>query len=126
MSQSEKAILNPTLVAVSALPETMIYRQNTGQAWQGRPVNRTPGTYVLVEPGMKILAEARPIRFGLEGAGDAVGATRGRPLQIETKTLTGPQREAQKLFEQAWVKAGGLYILARSAREAVEMISTSY
>lgn len=126
MARSEKAILNDTLMKVSALPETIVYRQNTGQAWQGRPIDIGPGEYIRVEPGMKVLGEARPINFGIEGAGDVVGATRGKPLQIETKTLTGRQREAQIIFERAWVKAGGIYILARSPEEAVEKISTSY
>jgi hypothetical protein len=122
MAQSEAGILARTLVGVSALPETLIYRQNTGTAWQGTPVNRSPGEYIRVEPGMKILANARPIDFGLQGAGDAVGVSRGRPVQIETKTLTGRQREVQMNFERAWVKAGGIYILARDADAAVKAL----
>lgn len=124
MARSEKAILNDTLMAVSALPDTIIYRQNTGQAWQGRPINRPIGEYVRIEHGMKILADARPVNFGIEGCGDAVGAHRGRPLQIETKTATGRQREAQIIFERAWVKAGGIYILAREPAQAVDKLST--
>lgn len=123
MGTSEKAILNDTLMAVSALPETLVYRQNTGQAWQGRPINRPVGEYVRVEHGMKILADARPVNFGLEGAGDAAGVSRGRAVQIETKTATGRQREAQILFERAWVKAGGIYILARRPDEAVARLT---
>lgn len=122
MSMSEAGILARTLVSVSALPDTLIYRQNTGTAWQGTPVNRTPGEYVRVEPGMKILANARPIDFGLAGAGDAVGVSRGRPVQIETKTLSGRQREIQQNFERAWVKAGGIYILARHHDDAISAL----
>jgi len=77
------------------------------------------GSFVRIEPGMKILAEARPIRFGVPGAGDIVGSTRGRALQVECKTLTGPQREQQILFERAWVQTGGIYILARSYEEGL-------
>lgn len=124
MAKSEKAILNDTLMAVSALPKTLVYRQNTGQAWQGRSIHCSPGEYIRIEHGMKVLAEARPIDFGLEGAGDIAGVSRGRPLQIETKTLTGRQREAQTHFERAWVKAGGIYILTRSAEECVDKLST--
>jgi hypothetical protein len=122
MARSEHAILNDTLLAVSAMPETLIYRQNTGTAWQGTPINMTPGEYVRVQPGMKILANARPIDFGLPGAGDACGVSRGRPVQIETKTLTGRQREIQMNFERAWVRCGGIYILARDADDAVKRL----
>jgi hypothetical protein len=123
LGRSEHAILNDTLMAVTALSDTFAYRQNTGTAWQGRPINVPPGEYFRVLPGMKILAEARPIDFGLEGAGDIVGHRRGRAVQIETKTLSGRQRTAQQKFEAAWVKRGGIYILARSASEAVNALS---
>lgn len=123
IKRSEAGILAETLVAVSALPDTLIYRQNSGTAWQGRPLEVSPGEYVRVRPGMKILAEARPISFGLLGAGDICGASRGRPVQIETKTLDGKQRKAQENFERAWVKAGGIYILARDAKDAVKRLS---
>lgn len=122
-ARSEHAILNDVLMNVSALRDTFIYRQNTGTAWQGRPVNVPPGEYIKVLPGMKILAEARPIEFGLEGAGDAVGHRRGKAFQIETKTLDGRQRDAQERFQHQWEKRGGIYLLVRSPAEAVERVS---
>jgi hypothetical protein len=122
MGRSEQAILHDTLLEVSALPETLVYRQNTGQAWTGRPVDKRVGEYIKVEPGMKILAEARPIQFGVPGSGDIVGTSRGRPLQIETKTLTGKQREIQGNFQRQWVRCGGLYLLVRDPKEAVKAL----
>lgn len=124
-NRSEHAILNDTLLQVSALPNTLVYRQNTGTAWQGTPVNVPPGEYIRVRPGMKILANARPIDFGLEGAGDAIGVTNEKAFQIETKTATGRQREMQKLFQKAWEKAGGIYILARSPGDAIKQLKDS-
>lgn len=118
--QSEKSILNETLVALSALPETLVYRNNTGMAWTGKKVDAVVGQLVRVKPGTVILENARPIRFGLPGSGDIMGATSGRPLAVETKDAIGKQRESQELFERAWVRAGGIYILARSADEARE------
>lgn len=120
MSRSEKAILNDVLVAVSALPDAMVWRNNTGQAWQGGRVKARVGEKVTVEPGMVILRNARPINFGLTGSGDALGAVQGRPVAIETKARRGYQSEQQANFERAWVRCGGLYILARSPEEAVE------
>jgi len=122
LGPSEKAILNDTLVEVSALPKTLAYRQNTGMGWQGRRLRVQVGTTITVKPGMMILADARPVHFGLVGSGDIAGASDGRPFQIETKTLTGPQREQQRNFETAWVKAGGIYILARSVEDTLRVL----
>lgn len=124
LGRSEHAIQNDALMELTALSDSFFYRQNTGTAWQGEPINVPPGEYVRVTPGMKILAKARPIDFGLEGAGDIVGHRRGRAVQVETKTSTGRQRRAQETFEKVWVKRGGIYILARSAEEAVDRVST--
>ncbi|WP_242136956.1 hypothetical protein [Sphingomonas sp. TREG-RG-20F-R18-01] len=121
-TRSEHAILNDVLMQCSALPRTFIYRQNTGQAWQGRPVDVPVGEYVRVTPGMKILAAARPIDFGIEGGGDAIGHRKGKAFQIETKALCGRQREAQKKFQAAWEQRGGIYILARDPRDAVNQL----
>lgn len=119
---SEKRVLAETLIDLSAMPETLLWRNNTGQAWQGRRVEGRTGSAVRLEPGMVVLRNARPVRFGLEGSGDIIGVTRGRPLAVETKTESGKQREAQIIFERAWVKCGGIYVLARSAAEARERI----
>jgi hypothetical protein len=122
VGKSEKAILNETLVAVTALPETLAYRNNSGQGWQGTKLLTRVGQWVEVKPNMVILMDARPITFGLPGSGDIMGASRGKPLAIEVKDYTGRQSEIQRNFERAWTKAGGLYLLVRSAKDAVEGI----
>lgn len=114
---SEKEFMNDAAVEVSSYPDTLIWRENTGMAWQGDPVRAAVGQYVRVEPGMKILRKARPIRFGLPGIGDLVGIVTRKPTVIETKTLTGPQREKQGIFAEMWQKAGGVYILARTMKD---------
>lgn len=122
MAKSESSILAESLCAVSALPRSLVYRNNTGQAWQGRRQKVAAGEYVRVLPGMVILADARPINFGLDGSGDMMGTVEGFAVAGETKTLTGPQRITQKLFQTAWEKAGGIYVLARSPGEMVDGI----
>lgn len=121
-NRSEHAEQNDALMGLTALPDAFFYQQTTGQAWQGRPADVPVGEYVRVRPGMKILDAARPISFGLPGAGDIVGHRHGTAVQVEMKTLTGRQREVQKKFERVWVQRGGIYILARSADEAVERV----
>ena len=117
--KSEKQILNDALCDVSKIPDTLIWRNNTGMGWQGERLRLFPGAYIEIEPNMVVLRNARPVHFGLEGSGDFIGATQGIPLAVETKTLSGKQRVAQGNFERAWTKAGGLYVLARSPEEAL-------
>lgn len=120
--KSEKTILNETLCDLSALPETIAWRNNSGMAWQGRQRTARIGSTIIVEPGMVILAEARPVKFGLTGSADIIGAHRHYPLAVEVKDDAGRQDPQQILFEQAWKKAGGVYFLVRSAEEALRRI----
>lgn len=117
MAESEKSILNRSLVAVTALPETMAWRNNTGSAWQGKRVTAREGSVIMVEPGMVILKEARPVTFGLPGSGDILGVRKGRGFSAEMKSQGGVQSDQQVLFQRAWEKAGGIYVLARSPEE---------
>lgn len=120
---SERRYLAETLIDLTAMPGSLFYRNNTGQAWNGNRVEGRPGTLVRIEQDMVILRHARPIKFGLEGSGDIIGAASGRPVAVETKTEKGRQRVSQEIFERQWVRAGGIYVLARpgeSARAKVE------
>ncbi|MEH6630183.1 MAG: VRR-NUC domain-containing protein [Halopseudomonas aestusnigri] len=75
------------------------------------------------------------VRFGLPGSGDILGLKRivitpemvgqiiGRFIAIETKTKTGKQRDQQERFEEMVIGHGGLYVVARSAEEAVNGIN---
>lgn len=121
-NRSEKAILNDALVDLAALPETMVWRNNTGTAWQGERVNAPVGSMVKVAPRMVILRDARPVTFGLPGSGDILGTHRGLALAVEIKKRTGRQSQQQRNFERAWTAAGGVYVLARSAGEAVRAV----
>jgi hypothetical protein len=114
---SEKHILAEVLIDVTARSDAVAWRHNSGQAWQGNRVEGKPGTLVRLEHGMVILRNARPVKFGLEGSGDIIGAIASRPLAVETKTATGRQRESQIYFQQAWERVGGIYLLARSVEE---------
>lgn len=122
--RSEKAIMNDTLVALSALPETLVKRANTGMAWQGKEMKVPVGSSVTVTRDMVILQEARPVKFGTPGQADIDGVHRGIAIQVESKTRTGRQSDSQSKFQRAWERAGGIYVLARSAEEAVVLITS--
>ena len=95
----EGDILGEVLVAVTALPETLAWRQNAG---------------TLRSPDGK-----RFIRSAIPGCADVIGVRRGRAIAIETKTVIGTQRETQRRFQIAWERAGGFYTVAGSADDAL-------
>lgn len=102
---TETPVLSAVLVALSVLPETMLWRHNSGAA-------RT--------------VDGRWIKFGLTGSGDIIGCHQGRAIAIETKRPKGGRfSESQINFSIAWRKAGGLYIPARSAEEALDALRHS-
>lgn len=64
----------------------------------------------------------RGVRFGLGvGSPDLVGVLRpdGRMLACEVKTPEGRLRPEQRMWRDAFIAAGGLYILARSPEDAL-------
>lgn len=124
--RSEKAIQNDVLVKVTALPETMAWRNNSGEAWQGKRARFYPGTDIPVPPGTVVLVDARPVSFGLTGSADIIGATAGRPLAIEVKDATGRQSEEQIRFQVAWEKVGGLYLLVRDPDDAARRVAEAH
>lgn len=55
------------------------------------------------------------VAYGLKGSADIIGMTStGRFLAIEVKSSTGTLNPDQRLFRDAVMKNGGLYIVARS------------
>lgn len=122
MSRSEKAILNETLVDLSALPDTLVWRNNTGQAWQGTRIRAAIGSKVEVTPHMVILRDARPITFGLPGSGDILGVSSGMALSVEVKADKGRQSKEQVNFQQHWERSGGFYLLTHSSADAVSAL----
>jgi len=95
---SEKDVMDQILVVVSKMPDTMIWRNNSGLLFTKR------GTAV---------------RASIPGAPDLLGVRKGRFIGIEVKTEKGRQEASQIRFQAACEKAGGLYIMARSPAEAV-------
>ena len=100
---SETEILRAVLVAVTALPDTVAWRNNTGVA---------------------VTAARQVVRFGAPGAPDILGVRAGRAFGIEIKTPTGRQSAAQVAFQRAYERAGGLYIIARSVDDAVRALTS--
>jgi hypothetical protein len=101
---SENVVQAEILLAIGRLPNAIFWRNQTGAL-----PSRT----------------GRVVRFGLIGSPDIIGCVNGRFVGIEVKSSTGKQREAQANFQRAFEKAGGIYILARSASDAVSAIEAA-
>lgn len=98
----ESDVLAEVLLAVGARRDVRVWRANTGAA-------RT--------------RSGRLIRFGIRGQADILGLTSsGRFLAIECKSATGRLSPAQIAFCDMVERFGGIYIVARSAQEAVDQL----
>lgn len=96
----ETPIMQDVLVAITALPGAMFYRQNSGL--------------------FLTLDGRRPVRASVKGASDIIGAYRGRAVAIETKRAKGGTlRKSQEDFQAAWERAGGVYLVVRSVDETL-------
>ena len=101
---------------------TRLFRQQSGQFWQGVVVDRTPDTITLRFP--------RAITVGVPGMSDLTGITNGgRYVAIETKmpdARTHPDRlHAQLQFIHTITRLGGLSGIVDSVEGARILLSKS-
>lgn len=98
---SEKSIQNDILRVIGARRDVRLWRANTGVAKMG----------------------PRTVRFGIPGQADLTGILDdGRRLEVEVKSDTGKQTEAQRRFQKMIEKFGGVYVLARSVEDVEEVL----
>ena len=70
--------------------------------------------------------QKRAIRSAPDGTPDLLGVMApGKAFAIEVKTARGQQRDAQKNWQKAWEKRGGIYILARSVEDVYKGLDIS-
>lgn len=120
---AETETLKKVMLKLGAQKWLKIWRNNTGQAWQGKRFGLKRGTRVVdemgrsivIEPGDILIKGARPVNFGLAGSGDIAGiiAPHGIMIYIETKYGRYKQTEQQKRFAKMIQDMGGIYIVAR-------------
>jgi hypothetical protein len=65
----------------------------------------------------------RHVKSAQSGTADIIGCVCGVPVAIEAKVPPDKQREAQKEFMEAWIKAGGQYFICQNPGEAVSAIA---
>jgi hypothetical protein len=103
MSNDETDIMRRILVALSTLPDSLWWRQNTGVF---RSFN---GTGV--------------VRVGIPGMADIGGVIVGRAVQVEVKTPKGKLSREQKRWSAAVERAGGIFLCARDPTDALRMLA---
>ena len=91
-------LVNDVLIAVTALPDGMFWRANTGVA---------------------VTASRNVVRFNLPGTPDILGVLRGRGIGIEGKTGLGRLNIDQKRWRKNWLRGRGIYIIARSVEQVL-------
>ena len=97
---SEAVIQNQIRLALGMRDDIFLFRINVGVF---RPLHGD---------------QKRAIRSAPDGTPDLLGVMHpGRACAIEVKTAKGQQREAQKNWQKAWEKRGGIYVLARSVED---------
>lgn len=106
---------NPALLAVGARDDVLVWRQQVGMFRRYEP-------------------PYQPVRIGLPGMADAglmvavtitpemVGRTVAVAVQAEFKTDAGRQSPAQRDWQAAVEKRGGIYRIVRSAEEMVDLV----
>lgn len=129
---SETETLKKVMLKLGAKNWLKIWRNNTGQAWQGKRFGLKRGTRVVdemgrsivVEPGDIMIKGAHPVNFGLAGSGDIAGiiAPAGIMIYIETKYGRYKQTEQQKRFAKMIQDMGGIYIVARDPEMVEQQI----
>jgi hypothetical protein len=123
----ERNIQSEILLAIGARPDCTLFRNNTGMAWTGEVVRRTPNTITLQNP--------RPLHAGLcKGSSDLigwrrlvitpemVGLTVAQFLALEVKTDRGRATEEQRNFLRVVAESGGAGAVVRSVAEAVACV----
>lgn len=111
----ETKIQNQILLSLSNAGCT-VWRVETSGVWVGRQIHKDGDTVTL--------ANARMFLSGLcKGGSDIIGIDPiGRFLAVEVKTETGRPTKEQLNFINAVKAAGGIAGIARSPREALELL----
>lgn len=67
--------------------------------------------------GLLLGANGRRVRAAMPGAADLIACIQGYFVAVECKTASGRQSSAQRRYECAVQRAGGIYLLARGAED---------
>lgn len=115
MRNAETDISHAILLAIGQRRDVLAMKRTVGSF---RAMDNPARIVRIGTPGEPDIAAVVAVTITPEMVGKTVGVAVG----IEVKTPVGHQRTAQRLFELAWTKRGGIYTLARSAADAVAFV----
>jgi hypothetical protein len=118
------------------LPGARAWRRNTGGGYPVATVQRALGMLRAnqVQAAIAFLATARPVSFGLPGEPDVDGflpllGPSGEPvgcrIGVEVKAGRDRQRDAQRVCQQVYERAGCIYVLAHDVERAIAEITAA-
>ena len=97
----ESEILSQVLREIGSRTDARLWRSNTGVATYG----------------------TTKVRYGLPGSADLTGVLHdSKRIEIEVKSATGRQSAQQLAFQAMIERFNGIYILARSAEDALKQL----
>ena len=114
-NRETRQVQNPALLAVGARPDVMIWRQQSGVF---RAFDNPQQVIRVGQPGMSDSLAVVAVTITPEMVGKTVGVA----VAAEYKTDTGRQSEAQRNWQAAFQKRGGIYHIIRSAAEMVGLV----
>lgn len=125
---SEKTLLNEMQLIASRSKRCVLFRNNVGQGWAGRIIERTSARLVLTD--------FRPLQAGLvKGSSDLIGWTVvtitpemvGRKIAVftafEAKTKTVKLSDAQMIFLNRVIESGGIAAEIRTPEQIATTIN---
>lgn len=129
MAQAEASVWKQALLRIGKTrPLARLWRNNVGQAWQGRGFTLKRGQRYVAEGGERILVDARPVDFGLcKGSGDGIGFDSiiitqdmvGKRIavfmSIETKSKAGRASKEQINWQRLVHDFGGIALIVSDA-----------
>jgi hypothetical protein len=109
--------------------DTRLWRANAGRAWQGEPIERSPGRLVLKHPrAVQLAPPGFPDLFGLRSVKitpELIGRTLPVFVAMEVKTGTGRTNEAQDLFLDLLRSLHAFHGVARSVEDSTTILTIS-
>jgi hypothetical protein len=103
MANPETTLMHDILIAISALPGSLWWRQQSGV--------------------FQTLNRRELVRSGIPGMADIGGIFRGHSVQVEVKTPTGRLSKEQKRWKTAVEKAGGIFITGRNPADVLDSLA---
>lgn len=125
MTPANKLTAELLIEIPKTLPACRVWRQNTGG---GVGMSTVRQSIALLRSGnvrdaIQLLS-SRPIKWGIEGAGDISGVGPvGIRIELEVKAGNDRLSDEQRAFGAMIERAGGVYVVARDVDGTIEELS---